>query len=73
MFINRVPEFKLVSIFLLKHFLFSDRATFQKSAKKSRHNEVTLVTEPSHLTKWIVKPFDPQFRLELENSPVPVS
>jgi len=53
-----------------KMFLFSDRATFQKSAKKSRHNAVSLTAEPSHCTKWQIKPKDPKYRMELEYSPV---
>jgi len=54
-------------------FLHSDRASFQKCAKKSRHNEVSLVPEASHLTEWKVVPFDPQFRMELEFSDVPAN
>ena len=53
-------------------YLHSDTTTFIKSARKSRHNEVMLVSEPSHLTEWIIKPYDPQFRLELEHTPVQV-
>ena len=63
---------------LLFHFqcyLFSDRATFMKSSKRSRHNPVTLVSgdQPSHLNTWKVVAHDPQFRMELEYSDVPVS
>jgi len=54
-------------------YLHSDRATFQKCAKKSRHNEVSLVPEISHHTEWQVIPFDPQFRMELEFSDVPAN
>lgn len=54
-------------------FLHSDRASFQKCAKKSRHNEVSLVPAVSHLTEWQVVPFDPQFRMELEFSDVPAN
>ena len=53
-------------------FLSSDRATFTKSAKKSRHNDVVFVPKPSHLTEWKVIPFNPKFRMELEYTPVPV-
>ena len=58
---------------VLQLFLASDRASFTKSAKKSRNNPVSLVQEPSHLCVWQVLPFDPTYRMELECSPVPVS
>ena len=54
-------------------FLMSDRATFTKSAKKSRHNDVCFAREPSHLAEWKILPYDPKFRMELELTPVPVS
>lgn len=54
-------------------FLYSDRASFVNAAKKSRHNEVKFVEQPSHLTEWKVLPFNPKFRMELEFSPVPVN
>ena len=53
--------------------LFSDRATFAKSAKKSRHNPVSMVSEGSHLTEWRVVAFDPQYRMELEHCDVPAN
>lgn len=49
-----------------KMYLHSDRATFGKSAKKSRHNPVAFVSQPSHLTEWTILPFDPQYRMEME-------
>jgi len=54
-------------------YLSSDRASFQKCAKKSRHNEVSMVIEPSHLTAWTIVPFDPEFRMELQYSTVPAN
>ena len=54
-------------------FLFSDSASFAKCAKKSRHNDVSLVNEPSFLTEWKVQPFNPQFRMELEFADVPAN
>lgn len=54
-------------------FLSSDRATFGKCAKKSRHNEVTLASSPGHLTEWKIIPFNPAFRMELEGDPVPAN
>jgi len=56
-----------------ENYLYSDRASFQRCAKKSRHNEVTLVTNSSRLTEWIIVPFDPLFRMELEWSDVPAN
>ncbi|XP_013383002.1 cilia- and flagella-associated protein 161 [Lingula anatina] len=53
--------------------LFSDRATFQNSAKRSRHQEVCLVPEASYLTQWMVLPFNPQLRMEYELAPVPAN
>ncbi|KAK2185046.1 hypothetical protein NP493_247g03122 [Ridgeia piscesae] len=54
-------------------FLRSDRSTFMECAKKSRHNPVTFVNEPSHLCEWRILPYNPQIRLELEYSPVPAN
>ncbi len=54
-------------------YLFSDRATFQTCAKKSRHNPILFVKEPSHLTEWKLVPVDPNFRMEMEGMPAPVS
>ncbi|KAI0208180.1 cilia and flagella associated protein 161 [Lamellibrachia satsuma] len=54
-------------------FLRSDRSTFMQCAKKSRHNPVTFVNEPSHLCEWRILPYNPQIRLELEFSPVPAN
>ena len=52
--------------------LSSERATLYKSAKKSRHNEVSLTANGSYESCWHVVHFDPQQRLESEGSPVPV-
>jgi hypothetical protein len=52
-------------------FLHSDLATFIKSAKRSRQQEVTLVKEPSYKTAWKIVCFEPQDRLESEGQPVP--
>jgi len=54
-------------------YLHSDTFRFNKCAKKSRHQEVTLVSEPSKLTKWKVLPFNPQIRMEFEEAPVPAN
>lgn len=53
--------------------LCSDRTTFNKSAKKSRHQEITLVNEASYLTQWKVVHFNPQLRMEYEGMPVPAN
>jgi len=53
--------------------LMSDRVTFNKCAKKSRQQEVTLTEETSYMCCWKVTCFDPQFRLESEGMPVPAN
>jgi len=53
--------------------LSSERATLYKSAKKSRHNEVTLTSNVTYGCCWHVLHFDPQQRLESEGTPVPVN
>ena len=59
--------------FCLQLFLSSDKATFSKCAKKSRHNEVSLVRGVSFLNQWKITAFDSEYRLEMESAPVPVS
>lgn len=63
-----------VGVFLVffQLFLTSDKATFAKCAKKSRHNEVSLVKGISYLAQWKITAFDPDYRLEMEYAPVPV-
>ncbi|CAD5117014.1 DgyrCDS5842 [Dimorphilus gyrociliatus] len=51
-------------------FLESDRQTFARAAKKSRHNLVQLVERPSKLTRWRAIFFNPKFRLESTGFPV---
>eukprot|EP00117_Sycon_ciliatum_P023335 scpid70612/ scgid19866/ Uncharacterized protein C15orf26 homolog len=51
-------------------FLHSEMATFQKCAKKSREQLVTLVEQPSVETAWKIHCFNPQERLESEGYPV---
>ena len=58
---------------LLQMFLTSDHARFNLCARKSRHNKVWLQASPGRLSEWCIKPYDPQFRMELEFTPVPVS
>jgi len=53
--------------------LSSDRATFMKSAKKSRHNDVSLTSTVSYLCYWQILHKDPQQRLETEGMPVPAN
>lgn len=53
--------------------LSSDRATFMKSAKKSRFNDVSLTAVVSYLCDWQILHFDPQQRLETEGTPVPAN
>lgn len=53
--------------------LISDRATFMKSAKKSRYNDVCLTGAASYLCHWQVLHNDPQQRLESEGMPVPAN
>lgn len=54
-------------------FLSSDRATITKSAARSRHQEVTFVSEPSFLTEWQILHLNPQLRLEYEGIAVPAN
>lgn len=54
-------------------FLSSDTIAFQRAAKKSRHQEVILVEQPSFLTQWRIVALNPQLRLETEGLPVPAN
>ncbi|CAC5412269.1 Cilia- and flagella-associated protein 161 [Mytilus coruscus] len=54
-------------------FVSSDRATTGKSAPKSRHQDVTFVSEPSFLTEFQILHFNPQLRLEYEGIAVPAN
>lgn len=53
-------------------YLCSDTHTFQRQAKKSRHQEVLLVPEKSFLCQWQVIAHNPTYRLEMEGTPVHV-
>ncbi|XP_070541961.1 cilia- and flagella-associated protein 161-like [Ptychodera flava] len=53
--------------------LHSDIATFTKSSKKTRQQEVTLVDDVSYLTQWKVIAFNPLCRMEMEGLPVPAN
>jgi len=57
----------------LQLFLQSDRVTLHKSPNKSRHQDVTLVEQPSSLTEWKILHIKPKLRFEYEGVPVPVS
>lgn len=54
-------------------FLTSDRATFGRSARKSRHADVWLTQEPSHLSEWKLQAFDPKARFELDFCDAPAN
>ncbi|KAJ8304691.1 hypothetical protein KUTeg_018274 [Tegillarca granosa] len=54
-------------------YMASDRATIQKSAPRSRHQQVKFVSQPSFLTEWQVLHFNPQVRMEYEGVPVPAN
>ncbi|KAL7878538.1 hypothetical protein AOLI_G00095120 [Acnodon oligacanthus] len=54
-------------------YLASDHRTFQKCAKKSRLQEVSLVEQCDFRCWWRVVYFDPQERLEHEGYPVQVN
>ncbi|XP_058243163.1 cilia- and flagella-associated protein 161 [Hemibagrus wyckioides] len=54
-------------------YLASDHRTFQKCAKKSRLQEVSLVQQKDFLCWWKLLYFDPQERLEHEGFPVQVN
>ncbi|XP_052373149.1 cilia- and flagella-associated protein 161 isoform X1 [Oncorhynchus keta] len=54
-------------------YLTSDHKTFQKCAKKSRLQEVTLEHQANFLSWWKVQHNDPQERLEHEGLPVPAN
>ena len=51
--------------------LSSERATLYRSAKKSRHSEVSLTSNISYACHWHILHFDPQRRLETKGEPVP--
>ncbi|KAL3866700.1 hypothetical protein ACJMK2_043981 [Sinanodonta woodiana] len=53
--------------------LQSDRANLTKSVNKSRHQDVSLVLNPSFLVEWQVLHFDPRLRMEYEGIPVPAN
>lgn len=57
---------------LFQLLLQSDRVTLHKSPNKSRHQDVTLVSEPSPLTEWKILHIKPKLRFEYEGVPVPV-
>jgi len=64
--------------FLLKavsgdQYLQSDRASFTRFAKKSRHNEVRVLPDRSHAAEWQVVPWDPHCRMELKGACVPAN
>ncbi|XP_056138463.1 cilia- and flagella-associated protein 161 [Lampris incognitus] len=54
-------------------YLTSDLRTFQKCAKKSRLQEVSLDEASSFMSWWKVVHFDPQERIESEGVPVPAN
>lgn len=54
-------------------YLHSDRVTLHKSSTKSRHQEVSLVCEPSFLTEWKILHIKPKLRMEYEGIPVPAN
>ncbi|XP_071783401.1 cilia- and flagella-associated protein 161 [Centroberyx gerrardi] len=54
-------------------YLTSDLRTFQKCAKKSRLQEVSLDEDRSFVSWWKIVHFDPQERLEYEGRPVPAN
>ncbi|XP_063052014.1 cilia- and flagella-associated protein 161 [Engraulis encrasicolus] len=54
-------------------YLASDAKSFQKCARKSRLQEVSLVEEPSFLCHWTVKLLDPKRRQEQCGTPVPAN
>ncbi|XP_062860578.1 cilia- and flagella-associated protein 161 [Trichomycterus rosablanca] len=54
-------------------YLASDHRKFEKCAKMSRLQEVSLVERPDFLCWWRVAYFDPQERLEHEGYPVQVN
>ncbi|CAL8324821.1 cilia- and flagella-associated protein 161 [Gadus morhua] len=53
--------------------LTSDLQTFQRCAKKSRLQEVSLNMDSSFLSWWKIVHFDPQERLEYEGLPAPAN
>ena len=59
--------------FYFQLLLQSDRVTLHKTPNRSRHQEVSLVDQPSALTKWQVLHKDPKFRIESQGCYVPVS
>ncbi|XP_005729964.1 cilia- and flagella-associated protein 161 [Pundamilia nyererei] len=64
---------KTTSGFARGLYLTSDLQSFQKCAKKSRLQEVSLEDSDSFLSWWKIVYFDPQERLEYEGLPVPAN
>jgi len=58
---------------MLQHFLTSDMKSFMLQSKMAGHNKVWLSKEASRLSEWRIVPFQHKFRMELEQTPVPVS
>jgi len=58
---------------MLQHFLSSDSKSFTVQSKLARHNKVWLSKEASRLSEWRIIPVNKRFRMELEQTPVPVS
>jgi len=58
---------------MLQHFLTSDMKSFTLQSKMSHRNKVWLAKEPSRLSEWRIIPVYKGFRMELEQTPVPVS
>lgn len=53
-----------------KKYLRSDKVTFNRCARKSRHQEVSFDDEPTYLCQWMVQHKNPVLRLEYEHEPV---
>ena len=68
----RLISSQYLQLFVCQLYLHSDLATFIKSAKHSRQQEVMLVKDSSFKTAWKVECFDPQDRLESKGCPVMV-
>ena len=59
-------------ICLFQVYLKSDKVTFNRCTKKSRHQEVVFDSTPSYLCQWMVQHKNPLLRLEYEHEPVEV-
>ena len=52
--------------------MHSDTRSYNKAARKSRLQETEFVDVYNHECDWVATCLNPQFRLEIEGTPIPV-